>query len=340
MFCSNCGAKISDDSKFCNICGAKIIRAVAQAPTVSTESAPDIASAQAATPPKDFNSSDDRISTRNPVWAMIYNLAKSPLFLVAAIALTLSLVLTVTVKNDLIETLEYAVDIIDEYSYALGLDDDTFELFEKFIDIIYISLPASILIDTVIVAGMWITVYFIFFARASALKSSGLSAIKVCIIIKEVLLWISLAISEISMLIGIGKINKAIEKFEEFTHHEAPDEMRKGIWIILLIGLLAATISGFVIAFFKGIRRSINTISYTLETGHASYEVSNYSAVICIVLGILSIFSAIMYLTESLMFITLCNGISSLLFGWILFTYRSKMSAAIYAQQSITHEGL
>ena len=274
----------------------------------------------------------DRVSPKNPVWSVPYSILKSPLFIIAAAAVTITFII------NLITTFVTSNDLLDYFRHLLyqsgisGSDAAPFlSLFNGFSVFAFVAcIP-----DLVLNIGLWVTFFLVAFSRPGTGKTGGLTAIKVILIIEEVFIWIAMFLFEIILLIALAGVNEVSGYGSYYGYGYNSGANVAQIAIIVLLVLLPVLFA-LSIAFYKGLRHSINAVKYTLNTGNASYEVSTYSGVMCIIYSSISILGMIINLANGVFSIaTLFSATALMLFGIMMVGYKGKMTRAINQKRAM-----
>lgn len=327
MYCKKCGARYNDDDAFCMKCGERLSLFAPKTENL------------------DFNDLGVRVSRRNPVWALAHDTFKSYLFIIALFSLTISLILTCieqsasfdqiyTFLRGLIRDVESKIEYLPssymtETEVVLDIAKDVLRFFKD--RFILIMIP-----DILIVLGLWITFGLMIIPNRAKTKSFGLSFVKAGIAIKELCIWFSFVVAEIYILLIVSKINRIASYFTDVLNTNRPKLIDKVLWIIAICAIALLFVTVLCSLFFSGLRRSARTVLYTIDTGSPSYEVSQYSGTVCIIIGCIVILNAFFRSDETAILISVFGGIASFAIGWILCTYRSKMTDAIILQRELS----
>jgi len=311
MFCKNCGAQQESNARFCPHCG----------------------SAQAVTPPvQPVTPPTEPVSFADKVRATAKKVGSSPMFLIATICFTLvqvlgllSLFSTGSILND------YA-DIFEEFQL------NTQEILSVFENTILVSGIVGMIPTIVITVGLWIT-YGTCASRKNRINTSGLTMIFVVNLVQLVLSCFILLLALLFTIIAIPGIN----------YYAIPEtEFLKSVLVVLLITLLV--VFAFVLVYYIKLCTTATNVRNTMKTGVPNKRASRFVGVMCYISGGVLILSGIgdllsagiatldVFYDASLFYVLpsdlFLSGISSLLtaaaqilFGILIFSYRSKMEA-------------
>lgn len=294
MFCQNCGTALRNGVHFCTNCGS-----------VQTMMTPE------------------QPGTESPFAAKVLAAAKkegsSPTFLVAAIFLTLTLVL-----NLLSLLLTNSAAAYETLLAELGLSNlalpDWLRTF---------TLAAEIIpmIPTILIAiGLWIT-YGTCVSRKPKANTAGLAIIFVVNLVQLVLSSLGLLTALLPFLVLRSHIADA------FTQA-----------MVLGAGLTVLAVFAFLLIYYIQLCTTISNIRGTLQTGSPNKHISRFVAIMCYIgsafaflSGIGGLFSACTAIFSKefslVAFLSpissLLTGVAQVLFGVLLFSYRSKMEALV-----------
>ncbi|MFA7637199.1 MAG: zinc ribbon domain-containing protein [Monoglobales bacterium] len=302
MFCTNCGIENADGSAFCKNCGISLtktneVTAEAQPAAAAPVSQPApvyAAPAPAYNPPL----------SSNPAVNVVKTVASSPLFLTATIAFSLSLLFKVLsiFKGIAIFQLVYKLfDLIDE-----PIPSEFYDALGKINAIGKTPVIAGgifALIPTILVCiGLWNTYAAARNRSSDTMKTSGLTVIKVSMVIKLVAICLSalfVAVLLVLATIMAGEYNNSA----------------------IVVGIIAAAIIAAIayvleIYFFAKVLKSINAAKETINSGIAAGRASRFVAVMAFIGSACALFSI---LTS---FFTAVATITSLIcFGILIFKY-------------------
>lgn len=313
MFCPNCGTQV-EQGRFCPNCGCPLEQVKADpslpaeetlnpANAVTEEAAPEPAEEIAA--PKEESAAqatllptpEDAPSTQSyqqfaayqptipdnygaplqqddPVRRTIRSLASSPLFLVAAIAFSVSLVLTLIGNVQLSGTA-----FRQAWAFLQNYGADVPEIpagIETAMSTSRITSAISGMIPSIVIGvGLWMT-YAAAKRKNDKLLGSGLTVLRVMSIIELVLLCVGAGIVLLVLMI--------IAAVFGFSAADAGNETATIVLMVVAIAfaVLAAVFVLFIVFYVK-VRKTIDTVRESLRSGVASDKVSTFVAVILFV---------------------------------------------------------
>ncbi len=316
MICPKCGAQIPDDSAFCTSCGAQIAQAAPQPAPQPAYAQPAPAYAQPAPAFAPQPAHDAAL----PVRKSLKELITSPLFIIAAIGLTVALILGIVTafnaSGSVAGMLEDALDqIADQVEIPASDMRDIRKMFDEIPDV-QIS-PVSVIVGQLPSILMCVGVLMLLASGLSSserINPSGLTIIKVLNVITLVLTCIGFGLGLLALIASI--VITAVENVEA-----AP--------IILGIVTIPVAIAAvFVILYYAKLVKTINTMRKVVETESPSDKVSAFVAVLCIIGGVGSGISFISSLVSGAILTALadaCNAAALICFGLIIFKFRERM---------------
>lgn len=273
MYCSKCGSQNRDRAKFCQKCGAKL--------EVETSYAE-----------RDGESSSVNTNRKESIFQMditetglrgaLRRLIVSPLYLATMIGLTLQIVLSImfassgysSFTNTLFEILDAAdLDYYINSSELFGL-----------VNAINRTSTASTIISNIpaiaICAGLWI-LFVQACNRNQKMDITGLTVIKVVMIVRFVLYLIGLAIGVISVFVGLAAINSYIDNG----------------WLIVVFALIIIAVAGYMtVSFYLKVLKMIESAKDIIVVGEKTAPAYTYVIVIASIAAGLQIISSIMSL--------------------------------------------
>jgi len=174
--------------------------------------------------------------------------------------------------------------------------------------IIVTFVPAAIL-----AAGLWVNYVYVLDRQGTGVKTTGLTMIKISVIISFVIICISLVVAVIGSFIVLavglsGNDNTAL--------------------VAIIVVLIIAAIIFLYIFYNIKLIKTINTIKMTVITGAPSDEVSIFVAIICFI-SCIGLLLSLFYGDAFSKIAILCNIAAEIMFGILIFTYRSKMQVAM-----------
>lgn len=241
---------------------------------------------------------------------ILRRLASSPLYLISAISLSVSVLLgIITLLSDELRWIG---------RLFAGLD---------------IMLYITTIFNSLVLVGLWVTFASSVKKGTTRVATGGITLIKVVVIIRFVLFCLAIGLAIILSMIALvtaarigGSLAADIGIVGEMT---ALSELFGGIAILMLLFMIAVLVLG--IFFYIGLIKTTNTIRYTSNTGKPSNRVSSYSAVICMLLAVLLLYLVIVSFQAELIlpaFHYLLLAVALICFAVQLFQYKSAMSRA------------
>ncbi len=283
MFCGNCGTQCPDGTKFCAKCGNPL------------QSGGQTSQNQFSTPNNFnnglsngfnnvWNSIKDTTSVRSPHPAVnqLKKMATSPLFLIAIIAFSLSILITLFSSGSIITSaFEQIEDIL--YESGLGYAMDLSELgkfFEIFDRISFTSAFISSIPNIVLAVGMWLIFAHGLDKRSEYMKTSGFTTIKVICVINKVMLIIYTIITAIVFAVILKPMFESLSELRDTSYG---DSISTGISIIVVIALIIIAILVFFTVVWSKIVKALDGFKYIAATGTPYFYFSKFVAVMCFV---------------------------------------------------------
>lgn len=297
MFCSDCGTENREDTKFCVNCGNCL-------------------------KPQNTNYYENNIQPVSPAVGTIKRLASSQLFLAAVIlfsaAILFSIAYAVTARTTIIQML-----------YSLGrelnLGADYYALIQSIPlrgEILYSALSGQIF-AILTAAGLWMIYASAKDKSTIGVKTAGFTMIKVVNIIGIVIMSIAAVVVIVAAVVAFAATSYYFAAYDSYYQ----DEYISVALAVLLIMVFAVIIGvAFSIVFYARVLATINSAKRTIETGVSSGKASGFVGVMCYIIGIivaLNSVSAIAFLGVFGVLSTLCDAAALIIFGIILFKYRS-----------------
>ena len=328
MFCPYCGRANLASDNFCKYCGKRLTEQPAQdAP--ATEPTPEpVPESNFFTPPEtDFSTEEPEgerkagpsfftppVSPGVPLSSApsfdLRSILNAPLVLVALIAFSAALGLSLFSFTDI--------------TYLLA-DEEELDFLFSFSTL---SSVISMLPNALIVAGSWMTYANV---KVGQTKTSGLTLVKVGLIINLVFLCVALGLFELVFIIATAMFSNLdefassfeldISEFDAFT-----TSIMQGVFVFLIL-IVAAVIVLMVIYYVKACK-TVDVIRETIATGVPSDRISGFVAVLqCISGGIIALntLRVLAYGGGFSVLSSVCSATASICFGVFLFEYRSKM---------------
>ena len=293
MFCKNCGARLNTGSRFCPHCGR----------------------AQAVTPPAAPGTFADKVrATGKKVGA-------SPAFLIATIFFTVTLALHLISLLPANNTADYeslladsgiAVTQLDAIALAVGI----------------ISMLPTLLTTI----GLWIT-YGSCVSRKPKVNTAGLAIIVIVNLVSMILSCLVLLASLLPCFFVYGRTQDAFAQA-----------------LALGVGLVIFAVFIFMLIYYIKLCTTITNIRNTMKTGVPNKKASRFVAIMCYIFGGIFIVSGLgsllsigtiyldSYYDETLSYLSpsalllsagasLLTAAVQIIFGALIFSYRSKMAA-------------
>lgn len=298
MFCKMCGVENADGSAFCKNCGINL-------------SAPVAPATPAAVPPVQVTVQP--LST-NPVLNAVKKVASSPLFLVAVIVYSLQILLTLINSTTIGARLEmFLYNLLDRFGGNAPYEFyEAVDSISRIGDIPYVLFTVVGLIPTILICiGLWITYSSARNRLSDGMKTSGLTMIKVITIIQLVFSCISLALTEILLMLLVVGV-------------AAEELYNAGVIIAILAFVVIISVAAYVleIIYLAKIIKSINTAKNTITTALPSDKVSTFVAVWAFISAAGKLFGL-----ASNFLLSAATMTSLICFGILIFKYKSAMRA-------------
>ncbi|MBQ9544632.1 MAG: zinc ribbon domain-containing protein [Clostridia bacterium] len=307
MICPKCGAQVPDGSSFCTNCSAPLAQqAPAYAPYQSPY-APPSQPAYAAPAP----------DSTGVVHKALKGLATSPMALIAAIALSLAIVLGIvgamTNSSSVAVVLE---DNLARFSDEFNISEsDMREIRKMLSEVPDVSLSSAVVAQIpqiLICVGVWM-VLISAFSQTSRMSGSGLTVIKVITIISLVFACVGAGILVILAIVGI---------VVGIAQDIAILPVISGIFLFFF-----AVFAAFLIIYYAKTVKTLNTMRSVIDTGAPNDRVSSFVAVICIIGGAGAGMSFLGSITLDLFnaLANAANAVALILFGLLIFKFRNTM---------------
>lgn len=335
MFCPKCGMQNADGAGFCGRCGAPLTAANPNAARPAQPAAPVQPQVQPVPAPAPVQPAQQVPRSSHPVLNEVKTLGASPLFLVAVIALSASLLFNLiqlfTGNTFIVNWTIGILGLEDLYSssssflgsmvsYAMG---ELFEVLEV-VDVVATVFGVIGLIPTILMAvGLWLTWAAANDRTSGGMRTNGLSMVKIGAIVKIVTTLIGNGVMAIFALV------MAVACGESYYFEDATP-----MFVFMMLALLAGIAVTIVYAIL--IVKSAKAVQDTANTGVPSNKVS---AVLPVFLFIMALVNLIMMFIAAGGFVgvvtTLALVASYVLLGIVLMNYRTKMLALMpaYAPQ-------
>ena len=329
MFCNKCGKSLPDSARFCDGCGNAV-------------SAPAYQPASPIRPPVHYTLAPTVLDVDTPSVSALKNLAKSPLVLFLALALTGSLV--IGLMNALGAISSY-MEVLRTIFRELG-ETELLNMISSLESGFTTSAVMSYVLPAVFALGVWIT--FVAGFKKKGMTTAGLTMMKVVNIINMVMFCIVAAVISLVMGLVLLGLNNAEELIAEGAGSIEVISTIVGVAFVVLLAYFA-----MMIVFYARVIGTINAAKEVAVTGKTRKKASVYAAVLCFVSAASSISSGLSALSakaaiaeqfagmedmpEELLEIlqkldftgsalpTLLSGAAMLLLGILILSYRSKV---------------
>lgn len=271
MFCPKCGFENQDDMRFCQQCGTPLAPAQPEQPMQHAPEQP------AHHGPELSMSSQDAIQeeNRNAVRGSMHRCCASLWVLLTALTFSLMILIQIIITVTSGGISGQINSIINQYgsSTYLNLYSLRAELQPYSTALLAITLIGMIP-NILIALGLW-QVYFAANSRTEGhMRTSGLTLIKVILIIKIVLLGLTIIGSEGAIVAAVILLNASYGKIAV-----------QMLAVIVLLGIMIALIYAVVILYDALFLKSVSGVKKALRTGEANNRVSVAAAVLSFILA-------------------------------------------------------
>lgn len=281
MFCKNCGAYNDDTAKFCTNCGTKLEAASAPENTGKWNTEPQYSGSYESPKP------EQTANQNGAAHSVIHSLGSSSLMLLAAVALTVTVVLSIFGSIDS-NNMQTVSELMDELGIENAeLSNDSF------------GLPAAISTSAVPIVSC-IAVWLIYAnSKKEGKNTAGLTMLKVVLI---------LGIVGICMLVGSLLMLSAemfvaseggfdIAEFGEFSFDTFGIEDAGVLSVSEVVGIVIAAVLVFAVLaviYYARLLSTVNTVKHTLTTGEPKLRgISAFAAICCFVIAGTSVLSVL-----------------------------------------------
>lgn len=334
MFCSRCGHANIDGAAFCQHCGAPV--GAQQPPVYNTQPPTPAPSYQPGVPAQAAPVYQPGVPVQaapvyqpmppqaigHPVIETVRSLILSPLFLVAVILFSASILLSVLGSFGLTEAMTgWMTDVFYEFGMEAELDEITQTLMTDSMGVgtvvgaLFGSIPSVLM-----ALGMWMLYTSARNRQNLLINTGGLTLIKVLTIIS---------------LVSLGLVSALLLLMLVIVWIVASGEMIADEALILSVGMIVvlvflAVVLTLCILYYVKVIKTVGTIQKTLQTGVPSDRVSMFLIVMLFITGgnaVMSSFSLVLFGGSglALMVASVAQGVASILFGVLLLQYRSRM---------------
>lgn len=315
MFCPNCGSKNPDSAAFCERCGSALTETAPVKGANTGYTQPVYTPAPQPTPVSPvYPAPAVRVNTPRPPYSVIgavKSVGASPLFLIAAIAFSLSLLFS------LIGLLGGGLGTMGILMYYLNRAGLAFynSIFGSVYRYLTIAGFLFLIPDILYTIGMWITFGSAASRGNNSMSVAGITMIRVMQIISLVFRCIFFAVAEI--LVIVAAVAAAGGGYDYPSSGESA-----AVIMIFAVVLLAVFILSIV--YRAKIISSLGAVKKTVRTGNSVYRVSGFAGVMNFIIAfcfIFTIFTGSLYSILS----GLCSIISLVCFALALFKFNRAM---------------
>ncbi len=341
-FCSNCGAQTNDGSAFCMNCGASLLAASSTSSMSSTGSWGQTQQTTGAWSPTPQYQPTYAVQPSSHAIGVLKRVAASPLFLIATILTTLGILLrfisSLTGGNDIVASIVAALyqnGVLSYWDYMEFLDAYG-EIYSVMNGINILSTLISLVPIILVAIGLWLTFGAGMSKSRADFSTTGLTMVKVINIINLVFECIGYGIGLILfvvMMIGVSAVSSYASSYSSYYGYGsnyAHTVAGVSIGVIAICAIILIAVAVLRIFWYVKINQSINAATGTARTGNGNMNASTYVGVFCFIgaaCGFIGLIFSIFTFTTVLSVITsLCSVAASILFGIVLFTYRSSMA--------------
>lgn len=262
----------------------------------------------------------------SPARMLIRKLASSPLYLLAVICFTAGLV---------ISAIPYVQQLVTFFRYFDYYRSDSGAWATV------VGYVLSILVELLLGVALW-SVFFAALRRHPVqMRTGGLSALKLYLIVGMVLLILALlAVAGLTVYVAAAADRSVLEEIHarflellrqyNYTYEETAGLPFRSMLIVtgcsIFLGILISVI------FFGKLIKTINTVKRVVRIGYPDDRVSPFAGVLCILIGLADILAGVAALVgkgNQLLegVAILCSALCLIFFGVLIFQYRGKMRA-------------
>ena len=302
-YCQNCGVPLDDNARFCIECGAP-------SPEKSTV-------AQSYAPVQLLSS--------NRVLDTVRGCAKSPLFLVAIIAFSLTIILSIIASISTGSSMSISAGMYGD----MQVDMSGFYLVVAIISAVIGSAPSVL-----VAVCMWMT-YGSAAGKKERMSTAGLSILRIMMLIMLIMMCVCAGMFLIVFLIFaiIFIMVPDLSYFDFSSNIPGLDpQMPEAVFAIMLVVafVMVALFCTLGIIYYVKILKTVTSIRDTIKTGKIVGKVSSFVAVMAIVVGAFFIFGGLASMLVNPVITgvaTIASALSSILFGALLFSYKKAIKA-------------
>lgn len=318
MFCPKCGQPYTEGTRFCAHCGTPL-----------QQEGPATHAPQPGTPPQAFSTG---VACADPVMNLLRRLATSPLYLTGAIAyscMILFQLISPIFSNSMGGAMDQYLGLLLRYgNMGMGELAEVMDQLEWISPMLQGASLGSALVgqlpNILIAAGIWLVFASAMDRSGQPLKTSGLTLIKVIVIIQTVLIGLLALI----VVVGLFILMAALANYEDSV-----------VPFFLVMIAIFAVVFALAILFYAKLIGTVSTMQNSIRTGVPSDRVSAYVAVLAILGGIGSILG--LFGTNGLIAVlaTVAEIVAAFAFGIFLFKYRDAMRMAMaghFSQEAVS----
>lgn len=318
MFCPKCGQPYTEGTRFCAHCGTPL-----------QQEGPATHAPQPGTPPQTFSTG---VACADPVMNLLRRLATSPLYLTGAIAyscMILFQLISPIFSNSMGGAMDQYLGLLLRYgNMGMGELAEVMDQLEWISPMLQGASLGSALVgqlpNILIAAGIWLVFASAMDRSGQPLKTSGLTLIKVIVIIQTVLIGLLALI----VMVGLFILMAALANYEDSV-----------VPFFLVMIAIFAVVFALAILFYAKLIGTVSTMQNSIRTGVPSDRVSAYVAVLAILGGIGSILG--LFGTNGLIAVlaTVAEIVAAFAFGIFLFKYRDAMRMAMaghFSQEAVS----
>lgn len=308
MFCPKCGQPYTEGTRFCAHCGTPL-----------QQEGPAAYAPQPGTPPQAFSAG---AACADPVMNLLRRLATSPLYLTGAIAyscMILFQLISSVFSNSMGGVMDQYLGLLLQYgNMGLGEFAEVMNQLEWIAPMLRGASLGSVLVgqlpNILIAAGMWLVFASAMDRSGQLLKTSGLTLIKVIVIIQTVLI----SLLALIVVVGLFVLMAALADYEDSV-----------VPFFLVMIAIFAVVFALAILFYAKLIGTVSTMQNSIRTGVPSDRVSAYVAVLAILGGIGSILGLFGTNGLTAVLATVAEIVAAVVFGIFLFKYRDAMRMAM-----------
>lgn len=297
MLCPQCGKSVEDGTMTCPYCGASL------QPNAQPEaSAPIYTRPPVADPPPAYQPAYQ--SSEMPVIQLMRRTARSPVFLVPAIAYTCM------VLFQIVATFFGAAQVALDPVVTQTMETNAFLQNIYTTSVTFSALPLSYIFSILVAVGIWMTYASAANQSGAPIKTAGLTLLRVLQII-------SLVVVCLMTLLLIGGIVIFIGTMGMYNVTPATNAL------IVALLLMVAALMALLILYSVKIITTIECFRRSIRTGTPQGKISVYVAVMSILGGLISLTSVLTGNVFSAL-AGVASAVSGIGFGVFLFRYREE----------------